>query len=186
MALFAARIDDAGTTAPRPAEDVTMGRRWLAIGLVCGFATLGLPGRHGMAQAAPPLKVTKVFFDAPGTDNKSSNTSLNAEYVVVKNMTTKVVNLKGWSVRDAQAHVYVFPSFTLPAGGSVALHSGTGTANATNLYWRYGNFVWNNDGDTATLKHPSGSTVHTCKYPNSAGGVKIGGASATGTYALCP
>lgn len=163
-----------------------MKRTLLTIGMVCGFAIAGLTGPHGAAQAAPPLKVTKVFFDAPGTDNKGSNTSLNAEYVVVKNMTAKAVNLKGWTVRDAQAHVFVFPSFNLPAGGSVALHSGAGTANATNLYWRYGNFVWNNDGDTATLKHPSGATVHTCKYPNSAGGVKIGGTSTTGKYALCP
>jgi hypothetical protein len=161
--------------------------------LMCTAVAVGCIVAGSMTQAvsteaAPPLKVVKIFFDSPGSpDNKLSNTSLNGEYFVVKNMTTKALNLKGWKVSDAQAHVYVFPSFTLAAGASVAVRSGTGTANATNLYWKFGNFIWNNDTDTATLLHPAGTVVHRCKYPNSAGGVKIvGTTAASGKYALCP
>ena len=137
-------------------------------------------------EAAPPFKIVKIFFDSPGSPDKLNPTSLNAEYVSIKNMTLKTLNLKGWKVVDAQGHAYLFPSFLLGPGKIVALHSGTGINNAGNVYWKSGNFIWNNDTDTAILRHPNGTIVNRCKYPNAAGGVKIVGTSTAGKYALCP
>ncbi len=137
--------------------------------------------------AAPSVKIVRVFFDSPGSpDTKTNNTSLNGEYVAVKNMTTKAINLKGWKLADAQAHVYVFPSLSLLPGKTVNVHTGSGTNKATDVYWKSGNFVWNNDTDVANLHQPSGARVHLCKYPNAAGGVKVTGTTATGKYATCP
>lgn len=34
--------------------------------------------------------------------------------------------------------------------------------NAKNVYWGSGNYIWNNTGDTATLRNASGKTVDTC------------------------
>jgi hypothetical protein len=138
-------------------------------------------------EAAASVKIVRINFDAPGTDKKTSNASLNAESVTVKNATTKPIALKGWKLSDAQAHVYAFPAtYQLGAGKSVRVHSGTGVNTATDLYWRVGNFVWNNDTDTATLKNAAAAKVSTCHYPNKAGGVTIAGTSASGKYANCP
>lgn len=56
-------------------------------------------------QAAGLLRIYKIYYDSPGSDTRS-NTSLNAEYVQVKNSTSRGVSLKGWTVSDASNHRY--------------------------------------------------------------------------------
>jgi hypothetical protein len=155
----------------------------LAAVAAVGMAAVGVT----RVDAAASVKITRINFDAPGTDKRTSNVSLNSESVTVKNVTAKPISLKGWKLVDAQAHTYTFPTtYKLGAGKSVRVHSGVGTNNATDLYGRYGNFVWNNDTDTATLKNAANAKVSSCHYPNKAGGVTIGGTTATGKYANCP
>jgi hypothetical protein len=117
------------------------------------------------AQASTPtINITKVYVNSPGTDNRT-NTSLNAEYVVLKNTTTKTISLKGWTVRDRSSHIYTFGTFSLAAGKSVTLHTGRGTNTTTNRYWGSGNYIWNNTGDTPYVRKPSSTTnVDTCKW----------------------
>lgn len=123
------------------------------------------------AQAAPVVRFTKIYFDSPGSDT-GSNTSLNAEWARVKNFSSKARVLTGWTIRDAQGHVYKFPTFTLRAGYTVTLHTGSGANTATNLYWREDNYVWNNSGDKAILKNRTGAKIDTCSF-TSAGSYKI-------------
>ena len=115
------------------------------------------------ADATSAIRFTKAYYNSPGSDS-GSNTSLNAEWVRVKNFGAKPRTLTGWTIRDASGHVYKFPAFTLPAGGSVTLHSGSGTNTASNLYWDYGSYVWNNGGDRAILKNKAGTTLDTCRW----------------------
>jgi len=53
----------------------------------------------------------------------------------------------------------------LAAGAMVTVHTGAGTNTATALYWGLGASVWNNTGDTATLKRPDGSVISTLTRP---------------------
>jgi hypothetical protein len=55
-----------------------------------------------MGSAPAKIRITKIYFDSPG-DDTGSNTSLNAEYVVIKNTGTTRKALTGWTLRDAQA-----------------------------------------------------------------------------------
>jgi hypothetical protein len=72
------------------------------------------------AQAAPAtVYIYKVYFDSPGTD-RGSNSSLNAEYVVIRNGDNVSHSISGWTVRDKAGHVYKFG--TLPAGSWQAGH----------------------------------------------------------------
>lgn len=78
---------------------------------------------------------------------------------------TETLELTGWTVRDEADHVYAFPSgFTLDAGASVTLHTGSGTDTATNLYWGSESAIWNNGGDTVIVKNASAVTVATKEY----------------------
>ena len=65
---------------------------------------------------------------------------------------------------DLASHVYTFPVFTLNAGASVQVWTGSGTNTSTDLYWGSGNAVWNNTGDTATLKDDTGTLVDEYTY----------------------
>jgi lamin tail-like protein len=123
-------------------------------------------------QAASPIQIRKIYFNSPGTDTRTI-TSLNAEYVVLRNVSSTNRSLYGWTVRDAASHIYRFGSYTLRAGYSVYVHTGRGTNTATHRYWGSGNYIWNNTGDKATLKNSAGTTMDTCSY------------SGSGSYVYC-
>lgn len=117
----------------------------------------------GQAQAAGPLHIAKIWYDSPGSDNRSA-ASLNAEWVQIKNSTTKPVNLKGWTLTDASRHKYTFGAFTLKAGKTVTVKTGKGTNTSSTLFQQRGAYVWNNDKDTATLRRSTNAVHDTCSY----------------------
>ena len=123
----------------------------------------------GPADAASSkVKLYKVVYDPPGKDTHS-NAQLNREYVVLKNGGGQTVKLKGWSVRDTKSHVYVFATFSLKPGKYVYIRTGHGTNTATNVYQNRGWYVWNNSGDTVSLRTAAGTTVDTCKWGKGSG-----------------
>jgi Lamin Tail Domain len=115
----------------------------------------------------PGIRITAIYFNSPGSDS-GSNSSLNAEWVRIKNFTSHRKALTGWTLRDASAHVYHFPTFHLAAGAAVKVHTGHGSNTAGNLYWRSSYYIWNNTGDTATLKNSAGTVIDRCSYSSAA------------------
>ena len=129
----------------------------------------------GLAVAAPAeaasstsgAAITAIYFDSPGSDT-GRNTSLVAEWVLIRNTTRTTKTLTHWTLRDRSNHIFTFPTFTLRAGASVKVHSGKGTKSAANLYYNKTWYVWNNTGDTAYLRNAAGKTVDTCSYTKAA------------------
>jgi hypothetical protein len=52
----------------------------------------------------------------------------------------------------------------LPLGNSVYIHTGKGTNSGTHRYWGRSWYVWNNTGDTAYLRNPSGTLIDRCGW----------------------
>jgi hypothetical protein len=100
--------------------------------------------------AASSVKITKFQYNASGTDTHS-NTSVNKEYIVLKNISSKTLNMTGWLIKDKQSHKWYFPSLNLGKGKSVTVHTGKGTNTSSHLYMKYGYHIWNNTGDTFYL-----------------------------------
>ena len=119
------------------------------------------------AAATPAVSFTKIQFNSPGSDTRST-TSLNAEWVRMTNNTRSAIQLKGWTVRDKAGHVYTFKtSYSLGAGKRVYVHTGKGTDGRPDAQHRYqnsGNYIWNNTGDTAYLRNAAGKTIDTCSW----------------------
>ncbi|MFI5868088.1 lamin tail domain-containing protein [Streptomyces sp. NPDC051546] len=115
------------------------------------------------AHAAGSLRISKIWYDSPGSDTRT-NTSLNGEWVQITNGTTSAVSLKGWTLTDASSHVYTFGTFTLKAGQTVTVKTGKGINTATTLFQQRAAYVWNNDKDTATLRRANKTVHHTCSY----------------------
>ncbi|MFB9394156.1 lamin tail domain-containing protein [Streptomyces coeruleoprunus] len=124
------------------------------------------------AQAAGSVHLYKIYYDSPGTD-RGANSSLNAEWVQVRNTTGAAVNLRGWTLRDAAGHVYTFGAYTLAKGATVTVRTGKGTNTSTNRYWGRTWYVWNNDKDAATLKRANGTVADTCSYNSTAYDYKL-------------
>ncbi|WP_222913044.1 lamin tail domain-containing protein [Natrinema sp. SYSU A 869] len=102
------------------------------------------------------LSIATIHEDASADENDN----LNDEYIVFENTGDQPLELGGWSVADAADHTYTFPSgFTLDPGAQVALHTGSGSDSATDLYWGSGRAIWNNSGDTVIVRDDSGTIV---------------------------
>lgn len=118
------------------------------------------------AAAIPAVSFTKIQYNSPGTDTRSTK-SLNDEWVRMTNNTGKAIDLNNWSVRDKAGHSYTFTSYMLNSGARVYVHTGPGTNGKPDVQHRYqgsGNYIWNNNGDTATLKNNKGTTIDTCQW----------------------
>lgn len=124
------------------------------------------------AQAAGSVHIYKIYYDSPGSDTRS-NTSLNAEYVQIKNSTSRGVSLKGWTVSDASNHRYTFGTYTLGAGKTVTVRTGSGSDTTSTKYQDRRAYVWNNVSDAATLRKASGTKVDTCSYNSSRSDYKM-------------
>jgi len=102
------------------------------------------------------LVVAEVHEDAAGDDREN----LNDEYVVLENAGEEPIDLSGWTISDAADKTYRFPDgFVLDPGERVTVHTGSGEDTATDLYWGAGSPVWNNDGDTVTVRTADGEVV---------------------------
>ena len=135
----------------------------LMIGIFLGAMLSASPLTAGPAQAAGCVQLYRIYFDSPGSDT-GSRSSLNAEWVQLKNRCSSAKSLTGWRIKDRAGHVYRFGTYTLKAGGYVKVHTGRGTNTSTDRYWGSGWYIWNNDGDRAILKNAAGTTVDTCTY----------------------
>jgi hypothetical protein len=137
--------------------------RTFPIGVVAACAAAVLANAAPAQAATPIVQFTKAWYDSPGPDFRS-NASLNAEYVVLKNTTNKALDLEGWILRDETGYKYVFGDVTLKPGKKITIRSGQGTDTTTNLYWGRRQYVWNNDGDTATLRNVNGKKIDACGW----------------------
>lgn len=145
-------------------------KRVLAVALL-GTAVFAQP-----AQAkAPAVQITKIFYDSPGSPDNGANSSVNGEWIQLRNFSKKAVSLKGWTVRDETRradHVYTFGVFTLKPGKTVTLRSGKGKDTATTRYWQRSGqgtftYIWNQTSDTGYLHNASGKLVDSCSYDSS-------------------
>ncbi|GAA0551941.1 lamin tail domain-containing protein [Halorubrum ejinorense] len=113
------------------------------------------------ADPAAALEVAAINADAEGDDGEN----LNDEYVVFENAGEEPIDLSGWTVEDEAAHGYAFPQgFTLDAGATVTLRTGSGTDTDSELYWGSGSPIWNNAGDTVILSNADGEHVLEVSY----------------------
>jgi micrococcal nuclease len=106
------------------------------------------------------LAVVEVNADAEGDDNEN----LNDEYVTLENRGDETLDLSGWTVADEAGKTYTFGTVTLGAGERVTLHSGSGEDTASDVYWGRSSAVWNNGGDTVTVRDADGEVVAELPY----------------------
>jgi hypothetical protein len=122
------------------------------------------------ANAAPSaIKFTTIQYSPPGSDTADK---LNQEWVKLKNTSSsRTINIGGWKLHDTgQDHEYFFPSTRLSPRETVKVHTGTGSSSPGHRYWNLDNYVWNNDGDKATLRK-SGVIKDRCGWSSDTDGL---------------
>jgi hypothetical protein len=110
-------------------------------------------------RTEPPPVIQIAFIDFWPGGNEAQY-----EYVRIENHGAGPTTLTNWSLCDAQNNCYVFPSFTLGAGAKVWVRTGTGVNDVDDLYWGRSDPVWDNGGDTATLRNAANVVMGTYAY----------------------
>jgi hypothetical protein len=105
----------------------------------------------------PVVEFVHIEYDPEGSD-------LEGEYILLRNTTDAPQDLTAWMIEDGDGHEFRFESFVLEQGASVKVWTGAGEDTGTDVYWGYGRGLWDNDGDTATLKDYRGQVVDTFNY----------------------
>jgi len=103
------------------------------------------------------VRIFTIFFDPLGPEPKG-------EFVLIQNDRASAVDLTGWTLSDAVQHIYTFPSFTLPSGGTVKVWTGAGTNDAENLFGGRRQAIWNNTGDIGILRDTAGTEISRFVY----------------------
>ncbi|MCR3884906.1 lamin tail domain-containing protein [Methanotrichaceae archaeon M04Ac] len=125
----------------------------LALILALVFFTAGL-------SSAEDADAKMEDWEQEGYGVVITNASWVDEWVEMTNLGKSSQDLSGWSLKDEQEHIYVFPEgFSLLPGGLVAVHTGVGNDTETDLYMNMGKPIWNNGGDVATLMDADGTVV---------------------------
>jgi len=106
---------------------------------------------------ASVARITAIDYDPPGRD-------IRGEYILIRNVGSSDLDLRGASVRDAapaRPHSYTFKQSlsSVPLGGFVRLWTKTGIDTVTDVYWNLAAPVWNNRGDTAVLRDATGAEI---------------------------
>jgi len=115
----------------------------------------------GSTASESTLEIETVNADAEGDDRDN----LNDEYVVFRNSGDGPLDISGWTVSDAAGATYTMPEgYTLAAGATVTLHTGSGVDSQSDLYWGSGSPIWNNGGDTVTVRNTDGDIVREETY----------------------
>jgi hypothetical protein len=121
----------------------------------------GIMAQADSGRVRTKIRFTSIVYNPSGDD-------VSGETVTLRNVGTNPTWLKGWTVRDASGHVYTIGGVTLKVGASLVLHTRSGTNSGGHLYWGSSSAIWNNSGDTASLRSSSGTLMDSCRYSGGA------------------
>ena len=112
-----------------------------------------------------PLPVTPPATEPEVAIREILDTGVLIEEAVLIFNSGRAVHMENWTLTDAQDNVYTFPNLFLATGGSVRIHTRSGSNSATDLYWGQDAPVWGEAGDVATLRDESGLVIDTFELP---------------------
>jgi len=116
-----------------------------------------LPPETAPPQTMPPPIVAISKIQAIATDPSK-------EYIEIYNTTNTTLDVTGWTISDNQNHIFKFGRFFLQPGRKVRIHTGAGSNTLVDLYWVLTTFVWDDGGDTITIRDASGNILVQVSY----------------------
>jgi len=103
-----------------------------------------------------PLEIIEVNYDAVGSDASNPN----GEWIVLKNTSGTVVNVRDWEVLVRGYQHHFMDDFIMQPNEEVKIFMGTGTNSATQRYWGLSEGVLRNGGDVVQILNPQRIMSH--------------------------
>lgn len=109
------------------------------------------------------VRITYIFYD--GYELRSEGD----EYVQIENRDQRPIQLAHWTLRDEANKVFDFPVFVMAPGQICRIYTDEVHPAWCGFSFGNGSAIWNNSGDTATLRDSSGTEIDACSYPGGGG-----------------
>jgi hypothetical protein len=104
------------------------------------------------------VEIIEVFFDGSGSQEPD-------EYVAILNVDNFSIQLQGWTLRDNAALVYTFPSFEIHPFQACRVYTNEDHPGWCGFSYDSATPIWNDNGDTATLRDGNGTLIDRYTYP---------------------
>jgi competence protein ComEC len=138
------------TSKPNPTQAPTTGPTPTAV-------PTAIPTQSGPVTTGNVV-ITTIFYDGVVSSAEPD------EYVEIKNNDSRGIKLQNWTLSDAQNHVYTFPAYVMDPGKVCRVYTNQNHPEWCGFSYGSGSAIWNNTGDTATLKDANGKVISTKGY----------------------
>lgn len=122
--------------------------------------SIGESGEVGSEQTQS-VQQAQEGVQIAGIDNVGL---LESESVLIVNESNTPFNLQGWTLASEGSPVYQFGNLPIFPGGSVRVHSQSGTNSSIDLYWGQTASIWSFK-TTVRLVNAEGKSVHSYLVP---------------------
>jgi len=116
-----------------------------------------------ISATATPMtsgRVSIVAIHYDGTGNSEPD-----EYIAFQNVDSFLIQIKGWTMRDDNGHVFTFPTFLMQPGQVCRVYTDEFHPDWCGFTYRNSFAIWNNESDCAFLRDRWGTPIDTYCYP---------------------
>jgi hypothetical protein len=86
------------------------------------------------------------------------------EYVEIRNDDSSPIQLNNWTLEDEEHHVFKFPPFVIQPNQTCRIYTNEYHPEWCGFRYESGSAIWNNGGDTATLRDANGTLIDDYSY----------------------
>jgi len=104
------------------------------------------------------VSILAIHYD--GTGNSEPD-----EYIAFQNVETFPIQIAGWTVRDDNGHVFVFPTFLMQPSQVCRVYTDEYHPDWCGFTYRSSSAIWDDNGDCAFLRDRLGTPADTYCYP---------------------
>jgi hypothetical protein len=101
--------------------------------------------------------IVTIHYDGLGSSEPD-------EYVEIRNDDTLAIYLDNWTLTDEANHVFTFPNFVIIPTFSCRIYTNEIHPDWCGFSYGSGSAIWNNGGDTATLRDGNGALIDDYSY----------------------
>ena len=104
------------------------------------------------------VQITNIFYDGIVSSSEPD------EYVEIENIDNVAIQLQNWTLRDIANHVFTFPNFVIQPNQTCRIYTNQDHPEWCGFSYGSGSAIWNNSGDTATLRDSNGALKDEFSY----------------------
>ena len=104
------------------------------------------------------IVIRDIFYDGVVNSNEPD------EYVEIRNDDTNPIQMQNWTLYDVANHTFTFPSYVMQPGEVCRIYTNENHPEWCGFNYGNGSAIWNNSGDTATLKNSIGTLIDEFTY----------------------